>query len=167
MPESNLPQQQPLCAFEQFESVNTPCLTQINTTAQLSTQAVLKQTQTNVLSRISCNSCWEVQTETQSSMALLAMVHCLPSRQVRGVLIQSAVWKYASGTRSTLSLLASIPLLTHVDVLLIIEREAGSKGWLRKTAMWQRLIHKIFYSNVTKCLDFWFFKYFIHWISQK
>lgn len=53
------------------------------------------QTQTNVLSRISSNSCWEELSETQSSAALLVMVHRLPSAsdRVRGVLIQSAVLK--------------------------------------------------------------------------
>lgn len=83
----------------------------------------VSQAQTNVLSRISYNSCWEELTETQS-FATRPCYGSLPAislRRVRGIWIQSAVWKYASGTISLwCKFTESIPLLTHVVVLQII-----------------------------------------------
>lgn len=76
------------------------------------------QTQTNVLSRISSNSCREEPSETQSSAAVLVMVHCLPSVSDRSEAVwfnlQSESAPQGPEPRSLwCKFTQSIPLLTH------------------------------------------------------
>lgn len=145
------------------------------------------QAQTNVLSRISSNSCWEEPTEIRSSTALLVMVQCLPSASDRSEAfwfnLQSESTPQGPEPRSLwCTFTKSIPLLTHVVVLQIIDSLYDMSAYLtvafllfgdisvvKERQHWEDERGRLrfgnvwftrFYMNVMKYLDFWIFQVF-------
>lgn len=101
------------------------------------------QGQTNVLSRISSNSCWKEPTETQSSAALLIMVHCLPSGSDRSEVfwfnLQSVTTPQGPEPRFLrCKFTESISRLTHLVVLQRIDCLSDISAYLTVAFLWWR-----------------------------